>query len=70
MTLSMITRNCGTYFYPNGYGVLVKHNGSGFVATMLKGSYENHVTYRSETIGNLDGNRLFHVKRYISTLKP
>jgi hypothetical protein len=69
MNLTVITRNCGTFFYPNGYGVKVSHNGSSFVASLLKGVSGNYVIYQSETIGNLSTQRLFHVRKYVMNLE-
>jgi hypothetical protein len=70
MHINIITRNCGTFFYPNGYGLQVKHNGSSFIATMLKGVSHNYVIYQSESIGNIDTPRLQDVHKYIQSLKP
>lgn len=70
MNLSVITRNCGTFFYPNGYGIKVSHNGSSFIASLIKGVSANYVIYHSETIGNLSTQRLFYVRRYVMNLEP
>lgn len=70
MNLSVITRNCGTFFYPNGYGIKVSHNGSSFIASLIKGEARNHVIYHSNTIDNLSTQRLFYVRRYVMNLEP
>ena len=70
MHVNIITRNCGTFFYPNGYGIKVSHNGSSFIASLIKGVSANYVIYHSETIGNLDTNRLQYVRKYVMSLKP
>ena len=70
MHINVITRNCGTFFYPNGYGVLIKHNGSSFIATMLKGVPVNYVIYQSESIGNIDTPRLQSIHKYVKSLQP
>ena len=68
MHINVITRNCGTFFYPNGYGVKVSHNGSSFVASLIKGVSSNYVIYQSETIGNLTTNRLQDIRKYVQSL--
>ena len=70
MHINVITRNCGTFFYPNGYGVQVSHNGSSFIASLIKGVSGNYVIYHSETIGNLSTNRLQYVRKYVMDLQP
>jgi len=70
MHINVITRNCGTFFYPNGYGVKVSHNGSSFIASLIKGESANYVIYQSETIGNLSTNRLQYVRKYVMDLQP
>ena len=70
MHINVITRNCGTFFYPNGYGVRVSHNGSSFIASLIKGVSANYVIYQSETIGNLSTNRLQYVRKYVMDLQP
>ena len=68
MHINVITRNCGTFFYPNGYGVKVSHNGSSFIASLIKGVSANYVIYQSETIGNLTTNRLQDIRKYVQSL--
>ena len=68
MHINVITRNCGTFFYPNGYGVRVSHNGSSFIASLIKGVSANYVIYQSETIGNLTTNRLQDIRKYVQSL--
>ena len=68
MHINVITRNCGTFFYPNGYGVKVSHNGSSFIASLIKGKAANYVIYQSETIGNLTTNRLQDIRKYVQSL--
>ena len=68
MHINVITRNCGTFFYPNGYGVKVSHNGSSFIASLIKGGSANYVIYQSETIGNLTTDRLQDIRKYVQSL--
>ena len=68
MHINVITRNCGTFFYPNGYGVKVSHNGSSVIASLIKGVSSNYVIYQSETIGNLTTNRLQDIRKYVQSL--
>ena len=68
MHINVITRNCGTFFYPNGYGVKVYHNGSSFIASLIKGVSANYVIYQSETIGNLTTDRLQDIRKYVQSL--
>lgn len=68
MHINVITRNCGTFFYPNGYGVKVSHNGSSFIASLIKGVSANYVIYQSETIGNLTTDRLQDIRKYVQSL--
>ena len=68
MHINVITRNCGTFFYPNGYGVKVSHNGSSFIASLIKGVSGNYVIYQSETIGNLTTDRLQDIRKYVQSL--
>lgn len=70
MHINVITRNCGTFFYPNGYGIKVSHDGSSFIASLIKGESRNYVIYQSSTIDNIDTNRLQHVRKYVMSLQP
>lgn len=70
MSINTINRNCGTFFYPNGYGILVRHDGSSFVASLVKGAAANFVIYQSESIGNLSTAKLQQVRKYVQQLEP
>ena len=68
--LSTVTNNTGKFFFPNGYGIFITFNGTGFTATLLKGVSQNYVAYTSERIGNIDIRKVQQVKKYAMSLEP